>query len=210
MSVLTQQLAELRRRVNATGDPHAPIPEARMVQAPAARSRRRARAQRGQRHRRTDLRSGLRRRSRPSTSSGRRSWSASRCRGIVRPPPSRAPGKTPTTSAPSEWLQLRGINVAPVVVSRAVGAVRPRAAHTSCPRLARYPDMGRARPGSRPGPAAISAPNPPAFHHTIGALWLISAVARIYRPGVKADHMLIPRGAAGRAQNPTAIKVLAG
>ncbi|MBL4556783.1 MAG: hypothetical protein JKP98_05100 [Rhodobacteraceae bacterium] len=27
MSVLTQQLAELRRRVNATGDPHAPIPK---------------------------------------------------------------------------------------------------------------------------------------------------------------------------------------
>ncbi len=27
MSVLTQQLAELRRRMNATGDPHAPIPK---------------------------------------------------------------------------------------------------------------------------------------------------------------------------------------
>ncbi|KPQ05641.1 MAG: putative P-loop ATPase [Rhodobacteraceae bacterium HLUCCA12] len=43
---------------------------------------------------------------------------------------------------------------------------------------------------------------PRAFHHTIGAIWRISAVARIYRPGVKADPMLIldvPRRADGGA-----------
>ncbi len=108
----------------------------------------------------------------------------------------------------AEWLQLRGLNVAPMVVSRAVGAVaRELRIHPVRDWLDTLKWDGK--PRIEAWTSTYLGAEPTAFHHTVGALWLISAVARIYRPGVKADHMLILEGPQG-ARKSTAIKVLAG
>jgi len=108
----------------------------------------------------------------------------------------------------AEWLQLRGINVSPMVVSRAVGAVaRERRIHPVRDWLNSLSWDGT--PRLETWTSAHLGAEPTRFNHTIGALWMISAVARIFRPGVKADHMLILEGPQG-AKKSTAIKVLAG
>ena len=108
----------------------------------------------------------------------------------------------------AEWLQHREVNVAPTVVGRSVGAVardiriHPVRAYLQSliwdgtPRLERWTSryLGAA---------------PTDLTHAMGGLWLISAVARIFRPGVKADHMLILEGEQG-ARKSTALKILAG
>jgi len=108
----------------------------------------------------------------------------------------------------AEWLQHREVNVAPLVVGRSVGAVardiriHPVRAYLQSliwdgtPRLERWTSryLGAA---------------PTELTHAMGGLWMISAVARIFRPGVKADHMLILEGEQG-ARKSTALKILAG
>jgi len=108
----------------------------------------------------------------------------------------------------AEWLQHREVNVAPLVVGRSVGAVardiriHPVRAYLEAlnwdgtPRLEHWTSqyLGAA---------------PTELTHAMGGLWMISAVARIFRPGVKADHMLILEGEQG-ARKSTALKILAG
>jgi predicted P-loop ATPase len=207
MSVLTQQLAELRRRVNATGDPHAPIPKPTWF--------RRLRLDLAGAPERNEANVIVALTSDPAFA-GVLAFDEFGQEIVVRQP---LPWDGAAVSLPrpwedaddirtAEWLQLRGINVAPVVVSRAVGAVaRELRIHP----VRDWLDILKwdGTPRIETWTSAYLGAEPTAFHHTIGALWLISAVARIYRPGVKADHMLILEGPQG-ARKSTAIKVLAG
>ncbi|MBN9023006.1 MAG: toprim domain-containing protein, partial [Rhizobiales bacterium] len=108
----------------------------------------------------------------------------------------------------AEWLRHREINVAPIVVSRSVTAVaRDIGVHPvrdylsgltwdSAPRLATWA-------------TTYLGAEDTALNRAFGSRWMISAVARIMRPGVKVDHMLILEGPQG-AKKSTALKVLAG
>jgi putative DNA primase/helicase len=108
----------------------------------------------------------------------------------------------------AEWLQHREINVAPIVVSRSVTAVaRDIRVHPvrdylygvswdGVPRLAAW------------AITYLGADDTP-LNRAFGSRWMISAVARIMRPGAKVDHMLILEGPQG-AKKSTALRVLAG
>jgi putative DNA primase/helicase len=46
------------------------------------------------------------------------------------------------------------------------------------------------------------------LHRAIGAMWMISAVARVYEPGCQVDHVLVLQGAQGRGKS-SALRALA-
>ncbi|THD71370.1 P-loop ATPase [Thalassobius vesicularis] len=108
----------------------------------------------------------------------------------------------------AEWLQHREVNVAPLVVGRSVGAVARE--HRIHPVRA-YLDLLQwdGVPRIETWTSRYLGAEPTDLSHAMGSLWLISAVARICRPGVKADHMLILEGQQG-ARKSTALKILAG
>lgn len=108
----------------------------------------------------------------------------------------------------AEWLQRREINVAPTLVSRSVGAVgRDMRVHPVRDYLAslRWDGMARLEAWTA---AYLGASDTP-LNRAFGSRWMISAVARIMRPGAKADHMLILEGPQG-AKKSSALKTLAG
>ena len=108
----------------------------------------------------------------------------------------------------AEWLQRREINVAPVVVSRSVGAVaRDIRVHPVREYLNRLHWDGTPRLEAWTV-THLGAEDTP-LNRAFGSLWMISAVARIMQPGSKADHMLILEGPQG-AKKSTALAVLAG
>ena len=108
----------------------------------------------------------------------------------------------------AEWLQHREVNVAPLVVGRSVGAVaRETRIHPVRGYLGTLKWDGT--PRLETWTSRYLGAEPTDLTHAMGSLWLISAVARICRPGVKADHMLILEGEQG-ARKSTALKILAG
>jgi predicted P-loop ATPase len=108
----------------------------------------------------------------------------------------------------AEWLQRCEINVAPVVVSRSVGAVaRDIRVHPVREYLNRLHWDGT--PRLEGWTVTHLGAEDTALNRTFGSAWMISAVARIMQPGSKADHMLILEGPQG-AKKSTALAVLAG
>jgi predicted P-loop ATPase len=106
------------------------------------------------------------------------------------------------------WLQHRELNVTPMTVSRSVVAVaRETMVHPVRDHLGALAWDGVPRIETWI-PRYLGAEDT-AFNRSAGALWLISAVARIFRPGVKADHMLVLEGPQGAGKS-TALKILAG
>jgi putative DNA primase/helicase len=107
----------------------------------------------------------------------------------------------------AEWLQRRDINVSPIIVGRSVAAV----AHDIRVHPVReYLDGLRWDGVYRLETWTIShlGAEDTRLHRAFGALWMISAVARVFRPGAKVDHMLILEGPQG-AKKSSALKVLA-
>jgi len=107
----------------------------------------------------------------------------------------------------AEWLQRHEINVPPVVVGRSVVAVaRNIRIHPVRDYLTALAWDGTPRLDGW-AVTYLGATDTP-LNRAMAPLWMISAVARIMRPGCKADHMLILEGPQGIRKS-TALKVLA-
>ncbi len=206
MSILDKQLIELVKRVNVSGDPHARIAK------PAWFGRLRLDLAGAPERNEANVIVAL---TSDPAFAGVLAFDEFSQEIVVRQPlpweaatgPFPRPWEDADDVRTAEWLQLRGVNVAPLVVGRAVGAVaRELRIHPVRDWLDTLKWDGT--PRIETWTSTYLGAEPTAFNHTIGALWLISAVARIYRPGVKADHMLILEGPQG-ARKSTAIKVLA-
>ena len=108
----------------------------------------------------------------------------------------------------AEWLQRTGLNVTPAVASRGVQAVaREITIHPVRDYLAslRWDGVNRIENWV----VDFLGAEDTKLNRTFGALWMISAVARVMKPGTKADHLLILEGPQG-AKKSTALKTLAG
>jgi len=108
----------------------------------------------------------------------------------------------------ADWLQHQGILVSVDIAGQAVQAVaRDRLAHPVREYLDKLRWDGTRR--IETWLAEYLGVNFNEYSAAVGSRWLISAVARIYKPGVKADCCLILEGPQG-AKKSTALRVLAG
>ena len=207
MSVLDKQMAELRRRLNTTGDlSHRAI---RPAWSHKLRLDLAGQPERNEANVITAL-------SCDEAFAGAIVFDEFRQEIVVtRPLPwdaSGEPAPRPWTDSDdvraAEWLQRRELNVTPMTVSRSVGAVAHEiTVHPVRDYLGALAWDGV--PRIETWTCRYLGAEDTAFNRSVGALWLISAVARIFRPGVKADHMLVLEGPQG-ARKSTALKVLAG
>lgn len=108
----------------------------------------------------------------------------------------------------AEWLQRRDMNISPAMVSRSLLAVaREMSFHPVRQYLESLKWDGVER--LQRWPADYLGAADTALNATFGALWMISAVARVMKPGCKADHMLILEGPQGMKKS-SALKALTG
>src|SRR5262249_1158640 len=106
-----------------------------------------------------------------------------------------------------EWLQRTGVNVSVKVVAQAVDAVaRRRPFHP----VRSYLDGLEWDGIERLDHWLVDHLNAPDsdFTRAVGARWMISAVARVFEPGCKADCLLVLEGPQGSLKA-TALRVLA-
>jgi predicted P-loop ATPase len=107
----------------------------------------------------------------------------------------------------AEWLQHRGILVEDGMAAKAVETVaRDRSFHQVREYLEGLVWDGTGRLDD--WLILYLGAEPSDFHRAIGAKWMISAVARIYQPGCKADCCLIAEGKQGTFKS-TAFRTLA-
>jgi predicted P-loop ATPase len=108
----------------------------------------------------------------------------------------------------ADWLQHQGILVSIEVAGQAVQAVaRDHGFHPVRDYLDALHWDGTKRIDSWLN--SYFGVEPTGYSEAVGARWLISAVARIYKPGVKADCCLILEGDQGIKKS-TALKTMAG
>jgi predicted P-loop ATPase len=108
----------------------------------------------------------------------------------------------------AEWLQHREINVNLITVSHGINAVaREMPIHPVRDYLNSVCWDGT--PRLEHWPIVYLGAEDASLNRVFGARWMISAVARVMQPGIKADHMLILEGPQGTKKS-SAIKTLAG
>jgi predicted P-loop ATPase len=108
--------------------------------------------------------------------------------------------------ATAEWMQRESINVIPGTVADAVQAV---ASERTYHPVKDYLESCKwdARPRLNTWLTQYLGCEDTPYIRAVGARWMISAVARIYQPGAKADCCLILEGEQGAGKS-TALKVL--
>jgi putative DNA primase/helicase len=110
----------------------------------------------------------------------------------------------------ANWAQLRTVPLKPATCAAGVAMVASRNRHHA---VREYLDGliwdGTPRLDSLLPTYFCATDADPDYLRAIGAAWMISAVARAYEPGCKADHALILEGAQGIFKS-TALRALTG